>query len=199
MILQVARAKREVQALYADLGFVTTSTRTAWTRPARRSTLQCDAPPELQPRASDEWESQWEFLRQLYPEGLLWPFPPEDDLFRPSGMSTVLGPGRVRHWLWREDGRILASLTAQARAVVPEWRLILGCAPEACNRLEAPLLAHALSQLSTDLPAAVEYPSGIAQADFESLEFRAGRSLTWMQRELAASGPAHAQPEGEPG
>jgi ribosomal protein S18 acetylase RimI-like enzyme len=199
MILQVARAKREVQALYADLGFVTTSTRTAWTRPARRPIPKSDNPPELQLRTSAEWEAQWEFLRQLHPEGLVWPFPPEDELFRPSGMSTVLGPGRVRHWLWREDGHIVGSLTAQARAVVPEWRLILGCAPEARGRLEAPLLAHALSQLSADLPAAVEYPSGIAEAVFESLEFRAGRSLTWMELGLAASGPARSQSEGEAG
>lgn len=188
LILQVAQAKREVQALYADLGFVTTSTRTLWTRPARLPSPGMQALPELTPRAPAEWEEQWAFLKQLHPEGLLWPFPVEDDLFRPSGMSAFLGAGRVRHWLWREQGAIVASLTAQARPAFQEWRLVLGCAPAMQGKLEAAILAHALAELPADLPASLEYTTGAVDAQLEALGFRAGRALTWMALELPTEG-----------
>jgi ribosomal protein S18 acetylase RimI-like enzyme len=189
LILQVAQSKREVQALYANLGFVTTSARTLWTRPAHRPAPPGKTPEGLQARLPSEWEEQWTFLRQLHPEGLIWPFPPEDDLFRPSGMSAFLGAGRVRHWLWRQDGEIVASLTAQARAALPEWRLILGCAPAMRGTLEAAMLVHALAELPSDLPASLEYLSGPADGALEALGFRAGRALTWMALEL----PTEAQ------
>jgi GNAT superfamily N-acetyltransferase len=185
LILQVAQSKHEVQALYADLGFVTTSARTLWTRPARFPAPEAAAPEGLQSRAPAEWELQWNFLRQLHPEGLIWPFPPEDDLFRPSATSPFLGPGRVRHWLWRQDGEIVASLTAQARAALQEWRLILGCAPAMRGKLEAAMLAHALAQIPSDLPMSLDYPSGPADAALEALRFRAGRALTWMALEFS--------------
>lgn len=184
VILQVAQAKREVQTLYADLGFVSTSARTLWTRAPHLPTPDDPAPPPLQARVPAEWEAQWSFLRQLYPEGWVWPFPPEDDLFRPSGMGALLGVDRVRHWLWREDGKIVASLTAQARPVLQEWRLVLGCAPAVRGQFEAPMLAHALAELPANLPLSLEYPTGPADADLQALGFRAGRALTWMALDL---------------
>jgi predicted N-acetyltransferase YhbS len=190
LILQVGQSKREVQALYANLGFVTTSARTLWTRPARLPAPPGVAQDGPQPRLPAEWEEQWTFLKLLHPEGLIWPFPPEDDLFRPTGMSAFLGAGRVRHWLWRQEGEIVASLTAQARAALQEWRLILGCAPAMRGKLEAAMLAHALAELPSDLPASLEYPSGPPDAALEALGFRAGRALTWMALELPAAAQA---------
>jgi predicted N-acetyltransferase YhbS len=190
LILQVGQSKREVQALYANLGFVTTSARTLWTRPARLPAPLGVAQDGPQPRLPAEWEEQWTFLKLLHPEGLIWPFPPEDDLFRPTGMSAFLGAGRVRHWLWRQEGEIVASLTAQARAALQEWRLILGCAPAMRGKLEAAMLAHALAELPSDLPASLEYPSGPPDAALEALGFRAGRALTWMALELPAAAQA---------
>ena len=184
LILQVAQSKREVQALYANLGFATTSERTHWSRPARLPAPQGELPDGPQPRPPTEWEAQWTFLRQLHPEGLIWPFPPEDDLFRSSGMSAFLSAGRVRHWLWRQDGEIVASLTAQARAAFQEWRLILGCVPARRGTLEPAMLAHALAELPSDLPLSLEYPTGTADVALEALGFRAGRALTWMALEL---------------
>jgi len=199
LILQVAQAKREVQRLYAALGFSTTSSRTLWTRAARLPAAQESPPAELQLRSPAEWEEQWAFLRRLYPEGLLWPFPPEDDLFRPSELGTFLGAGRVRHWLWRESGEIVASLTAQARAASQEWRLILGCAPAMRGKLEPAILAHALAQLPSDLPTTMEYPNGPADTELEALGFRRGRALTWMALELPAEQPdRNTAPAGSP-
>jgi ribosomal protein S18 acetylase RimI-like enzyme len=184
VILQVAQAKREVQALYASLGFVASTPRTAWTRQNHLPPPAMSFPSPLQARSSAAWEDQWSFMRRLYPEGLIWPFPPEEDLFRPSGMSAILGVDRVRHWLWIENGIILASLTAQARPAMREWRVILGCAESHRGRLETPMLTHVLPTLPGNTLTVLEYPQGPADVDLRSLGFRAGRTLTWMALDL---------------
>jgi ribosomal protein S18 acetylase RimI-like enzyme len=201
LILQVAHGKPGIQEMYASLGFQTDCVRTTWTRRNHVPLMSIDRPGSAVERPEELWQAQWRFMQALYPEGLIWPFPPEVDLFQPSMWAGGFG-GRVRHWVCLEGGELRASLTAQPRPALREWRLVLGCAPKDRGRLEAPLLHHALSSLPGSALVILDYPSGPADADLASLGFQPGRTLTWMSHALSETGrsaretPAESMPPG---
>jgi GNAT superfamily N-acetyltransferase len=182
ILLQADRDSPETQVLYASFGFRPLATRTTWIRRSGRfpSSTGSDM---ARPRRRDEWKQQWELARLIHPEGLIWPYPTTSTFFRPHGFVEVLGLGDVRHWVWAEKGQLIGSLSARRRLEKGSWRFILIVQPEARGRVEAGLLALALTELSTHGSIVLEYPAGVAEAPLESFGFHPERTLTWMALE----------------
>lgn len=184
VVLQVKAANAGAQALYASLGFRPLTTRTTWTRPAGAPRPAAPDSP-ARPRRPEEWRAQWALARRLHPEGLVWPYPLEEDLFRPSRLGAWLGLARAQHWVWAEAGALVASLTARLLWDRAGWRLALLVAPEGRGRVEADLLATALADLRPAYaPVTLEHPVGLAEDALRDLGFRAEHTLTWMGLDL---------------
>jgi hypothetical protein len=63
------------------------------------------------------------------------------------------------------------------------WRFLLVVQPEVRERIEAGLLALAMTELPTRGSILLEYPAGIAEATLASFGFHPERTLTWMKLE----------------
>jgi ribosomal protein S18 acetylase RimI-like enzyme len=182
ILLQVDRDHPETQVLYASFGFRPLATRTTWVRRGGRVPIATKTGPSRR-RKREEWKGQWELANRVHPEGLIWPYPTTSSFFRPRGFVEVRGLGGVRHWVWSEGGQLIGSLTARRRLEGGSWRFILIVEPEARGRVEAGLLALVLTELRTRGSIVLDYPTGAAEAQFESFGFQPERTLTWMALE----------------
>lgn len=196
VVLQVDRANHAARELYRSLGFRVTSTRTTWVRPRGLPRPRPIALTGLHPRAYPEWREQWELGRRLHPDGFWWPFPPDERLFRGSGVPAAVGMDWTRHWVWRPEAETLASLSAHAR-LMSGYRFLLMVDPAHKGAVEKAVLSRALADLPEGSGGMLEYAAGDAEPDLWELGFRPDRTLTWMALELA---PQHElQPGDKPG
>jgi hypothetical protein len=183
LLLQVKRDNDTAIHLYEKMGFRRLCTRTAWVRrrfapsPTPRSGLP------IRGRKPEEWRDQLELARRLHPEGLEWPYPVQAGQFRPRPFERFFGMGK-QHWLWVEDGDLLASLSINSGLAGPRRRFILIADPRARGRVEGPMIGHALRDLSWEGGVVLDYPAGAAIEAFSDLGFEALRTLTWMGRQL---------------
>ncbi len=186
IVLQVGSDNQAAQVLYAMLGFRPLCTRTTWTRrPARARPGRSGGPPARR-RRPEEWLEQWRLAQQVYPEGLVWPYPLDAGAFRP-GISAAMGMDGSRHWVWpAEGGPIQGCLSAQPRPGVAGWRVVLIVAPEAVGQAEPALLDAALETVPRGAGLTLEYPAGVAEAALGEMGFRPERALTWMALDLKA-------------
>lgn len=185
LLLQVDVDSHGAQDLYTSTGFKPIATRTTWIGRGDRLRFGEMETGLTRRRARDEWEEQWLLVRRVHPEGIVWPYPPAKSLFQPRGLTDVVGLGPGRHWVWSEQGSLLASLTARWGSDLGAWRLYMVVTPEARERVERSILAFAL----TDLPIRgdriiLEYPYGVAGSQLRELGFYARRNLTWMMHEF---------------
>jgi hypothetical protein len=124
---------------------------------------------------------QWAMAQRLHPEGLIWPLPLRRDLFLPGRAARDVPWESPRHWIWEEDGKVLASLTARRAWERAGWRLVLMVEPQARSKAERPLLATSLTSLHADqMTLLLEYPSGLAETELRDLGFAVHNSLNWM-------------------
>jgi len=185
ILLQVKRDNRVAQVLYAAYGFRPLSTRTTWVR-RKYQALPVTAEYGLaRRRKRGEWHEQWELARRVYPEGLIWPFPVAASLFHPHSLTGAFGLHNMRHWVWSEGGKLLASLVARRGIERGSWRLILVVEPQARGRVEVGLLARALDDLTPSNHVVLDYPAGLAVVELRELGFQPERTLTWMAFDMS--------------
>ena len=179
--LQVDKDNQQAQVLYASLGFRPVTTRTTWHGGLCLCMPDTPALTLARPREMGEWRQQLALADEVHPEGLLWPFPSNQGMFRESRLSRWFGLSSTRHWVWKEDGRLLGSLSARHQMEEWRWNLVLVVQPEARGRIEGPLLAAAAQDLGAQGARIVfDYPSGPADALLTAWGYKAKRTLTWM-------------------
>ena len=184
VVLQVDRANQSARELYRSLGFRVTSTRTTWVRPRGLPRPRPIALTGLRPRAFAEWREEWDLGRRLHPDGFWWPFPPDERLFRGSGVPAAVGMDWTRHWVWKPEAEMQASLSAHAR-LMSGYRFLLLVDPAHRGTVEKAVLSRALADLPEGSGGMLEYAAGDAEPDLWELGFRPDRTLTWMVLELA--------------
>jgi GNAT superfamily N-acetyltransferase len=184
LLLQVEPENFPAVHLYSDLGFQSLTTRRLWTlRPLPR-------PPdprserETRPRLPTEWGLQWALAQRLHPEGLLWPHPLQDGLFRRNAGFGRIGPGSAGHWAWPAEGRPQGWVTARRTGDVGDWRLVLLVEPDGRGKGEGPLLRRAVAELEGRARRiVVELPAGTGEEELTALGFIAERTLSWMAKD----------------
>ena len=197
VVLQVDRSNKAARTLYQSLGFRVTSTRTNWLRPRGLPRPHRIALDGLRPRVYPEWRGQWDLGRRVLSDGFWWPFPPDERVYRGSGVPPAIRLDWTRHWVWSPDNVLQASLSAHAR-LTSGFRFLLVVTPEHRGRVEKAMLARALSELPDGSGGTLEFPAGEAEPDLWELGFRPDRTLTWMA--LDQSGPGTAdEPSPAPG
>lgn len=189
VVLQVDRSNQGARQLYLSLGFRVTSTRTNWIRPRGLPRPRSIALEGMRPRGYPEWREQWELGRRVLPDGFWWPFLPDERLFRGSSVSAAIGMDWTRHWLWKPQEVLQASISAYAR-LTSGFRFLLIVAPEHRGRVEKAMLARALRELPEGSGGTLEYAAGETEPELWELGFRPDRSLTWMALDLQKHGPS---------
>lgn len=187
IVLQVDHENHGAQRLYHQLRFEVLTTRTSWSRGGGVNPPTLAGPRAVAERRDSEWVQQWKLAQRLFPEGIAWPYPLNEEWFRPSGWLSALGWKRREHGVIRDErGRVEASGTARFSRQVRGWRLALLVPESSRGELEGPLLRWLIGRTSASgLSVSLSYPTGPADAVIEELNFRARRTLTWMGLSLA--------------
>jgi GNAT superfamily N-acetyltransferase len=190
--LQVHQHNTGAFTMYRELGFDTVTTRTTWERVSVLEPPNVLLPGiELRPARRNEWEADFELVRQLRPAGFSWLHPLRRADWRPSIARTIsqfLIGARDEHWLAIESatGQIVGAyyietglgVTDQLNFLVhPSWQ----------GRLERPLLSAALRRLGRRPWASrLDHPAGDepAEAALKEYGFRSTQTLIWMQRDF---------------
>ncbi len=185
IILQADRDAPGVERMYANRGFQSLSTRTQWTRRTVRTNHNFQFADQVRLRAQVEWRDEWDMARRYHPEGIIWPFPPQIGLFQPTGWAQKTGRQRGWNWVWEQDGRKLAFLSAKWNFERGHWRLIMITEPEAYGMVEDGLLTACLAELQrVGGPCMLEYPADVAEEVLKVKGFAPARTLTWMGMRL---------------
>ena len=179
IILQADRKSEGVEAMYVKEGFQPYSTRTRWYCRSVRNKGGGPGSEFVRPREYEEWVDQWELARKNQPEGIIWPYPPEMSLFRPSTRSRWLSTDQRRHWVWDENGEKTGFLSAKWNLEQRHWYLLLTVDPRAHGRVEDGLLNACLAGLGSGA-CLLEYPSDTATSVIHKYGFVPQRTLTWM-------------------
>ncbi len=195
VLLQVDDDNAGALALYAQLGFASVTTMTAWTRPARTSA----PPPVVSPfdirlRGRGEWADQFALAQRVRPAGLAWSHPLRPENFHLSAWGQVdrfLSGATDEHWVAENPQARAALRLAGSLTLHTGWseaaRLTLLVHPDCAGQLERPLLARALRRLSAGpWSVRLEHPAHDepAEAALKEFGFAPGRTLRWMQLEI---------------
>lgn len=185
VLLQVDSENKSAQVLYAAEGFRPLTTRSTWRRSPESSYPLGTDSGTIRRRRTGEWRAQIKLAQLIHPEGLIWPHPTQATLFQPTLIGEILGWDRDAHWVWEENGSVLASLSVKQGSHPRSYRLILLVRPERRGEMEAVLLGRALQEMPLNLVSFVcDYPAGQSESAFEGYGFRKERTLTWMQIRL---------------
>jgi len=185
LLLQTESDNRGVQELYTQLGFETIARRTTWVGKFERSRFRSMTTGRARARFREEWQEQVALARRIYPEGLIWPYPPGSSVYRSMGLMDSMLMGGERHWVVCEEDVLVGSLSLRWGPEIDAWRMLLVVDPKAHDHVERELLVCGLG----DLPLRkarieLEYPTGIAEDQLRDLGFEEKRRLTWMKMEM---------------
>jgi len=185
LLLQTESDNPGVQELYAALGFETIATRTTWVGKFERRKYHSMPKGRASVGSRDEWREQAALARRVHPEGLMWPYPPESGIYRSVGLMDSLLIGGRQHWVVRENGALVGSLSLRWSPEIDAWRMLLVVDPKFHEQVERDLLVCGLGDLPTrKARIELEYPSGIAEDQLRDFGFEQRRRLTWMKRDL---------------
>lgn len=185
LILQVDHDNQDALNLYHALGFTVLTARTTYMGKVDRARYRDLNWGVARRRRREEWKEQWVLARRVHPEGMVWPYPPNASFFRAQRLIGSLRYAGGMHWVWREDDRIIGSVTAYPNVERGGWRLFMITAETGRDRIEARLLGCCISQLpAMNANLVLEYLDGVADAQIRDLGFSPVRNLTWMTLEL---------------
>lgn len=182
LVLQVKWENAAAIHLYDKMGFRKLCTRTTWLRRRHTPIPVPTSDGSVRRRRPEEWRDQLDLAWRLHPEGLEWPYPLRAGQFQPGPFESLLGLDR-RHWVWVEEGELLASLSIESGWGGSRRRFVLVTDPRVRGRAETPLLVHALHDFP-DSGVVIDYPAGEAGEGLSELGFEPMRTLTWMGRGL---------------
>ncbi len=174
--------------LYSNLGFVERARRTTWQSLGDSTVLQLKTDIRITNRHSYWWPIQQKWLSRLYPNLLAWHRDWGFQALRP-GLSNWLYlffvSINVRQWAAVKSNRLEAVLSW-----IPSWRaeslyaaVGSGSDPEALTVL----LLHARHVLSHHRYLSLEFPASDFDQAIQKADFRALRTLIWMEAGKATS------------
>ena len=185
IILQVDSDNHAGLCLYESLGFRVLSARRTWWGRVDGFVLPASHDERVRRREPQTWREQWALAKRIFPEGLIWPYPTSSAFFRPSALEQLAIGDMNRHWVWRDQGLLLGSLSIRRGSAPGIWRLILIVDPRAHGQAEAPLLARGLREGPAQRGECVlDYPSGLAEDTLRKMGWTPRRDLIWMGFDL---------------
>jgi len=185
--LQVREDNPLAHGLYLSMGFSERAARTTWVKETKYA--QGETIADLQvgfnhhSRKDHDWPMQKSWLRNNYPDEIIWNLPFREDIFLPGiwhGLNRLLNGDWVNHQVLYEDGAIRGFITWQP---THHYYDLLWPAPDPAGgdpEMKA-LLQLARYGLGTRKPIAINYPAGKSDLVFLDCGFTHQATLIWME------------------
>lgn len=183
--LQVREDNQAAVSLYESTGFTERARRTTWI--AQPGKLEGEAPfgTRIVPQKSRHWKRQRQWLRQNYPDELLWYWPLRPSVFRPgiwSMIANFLTETRIRHWGVEQEGQLLGILSWKTTISYAD-QLWLAASTTNEDIVLKTLLPYICWQERSQRPLSMDLPVGRAADTLHAAGFRASHTLIWMEIE----------------
>lgn len=192
--LQVDDDNHGAAQLYHDLGFITLTTHTSWSRPSHALPTVPDAPPAgLRLRTATEWSAEMALAQQAHPHGFTWNHPLQtSDFVRDWRLQVgdLMNGRNFEHWVIAENQELVGGLIVQRNQPDGD-RLIVMVHPARRGHLEKTLFLHGLRRLGDrPWPTRMEHPTGdaLTTALLQEHGFTPRRTLRWLRYTINHAG-----------
>lgn len=184
--LQVRDNNPAAVQLYESVGFIERACRTTWTLLPGKLQGEVISGVRITSQKSGHWKPQREWLRQNYPDPLLWYWPVSVPAFRPGiwGMlARFVTETHLRQWAVERQGQLLGTMSWRATSTYAD-QLWLAAPPEHEDLVLKTLLPHLRWRERDQRPLSIDYPVGRAANTLLETGFRANHTLIWMEINL---------------
>lgn len=181
--LQVDETNTAAVSLYEDMGFVERVRRTSWRMQPDAISIEPTSKAMIRTRRTSDWRQQKNWLEANYPADVRWQLPLDLGLLQPGLLGALqrsLSDRRSEQWAAELNGKLIGVLTWQSSSLEADRLWLAAPAGSEADAI-APLVAHALKQLSSQRKLALNYPAGRAGEGLEQAGFSAARTLIWME------------------
>ena len=182
--LQVRDNNIPAVRLYESIGFTEKAHRTTWTLSPGNMKGEIPSGSRIVQHRSRHWKSQRKWLRQNYPDELLWYWPFSLNVFRPGivGMLTCLfHETRVRQWGVEQGGQLRGILSWKTTNAYAD-QLWLAAPPEYEEIVLQTLLPYIHWRERTQRPLTIDFPVGRAVNCLSQAGFIPNYNLIWMEK-----------------
>ena len=173
--------------LYKKFGFVERVSRTTWHSIPNAQAVEPSPDISISSRQKRDWNKQLSWLERIYPEEVRWHLAIKLSFLKPGliGLfNRMFADKRIKQWSTFKQGALIGTLSWQSSFSQADW-LWLASSAQHHERAIQSLLPFAQRSLSSHRTLAVNYPAGKAVQTFESVGFRAHKTLVWMHASLA--------------
>jgi len=185
--LQVRDDNPTAHGLYLSMGFSERTCRTTWVKNSGVKKDEYESKPANhfghQNRRDRDWPLQKTWLKEVYPEDIIWNLPFREDLFLPGiwhGFNRLLNGEWVNHQALVSDGQIRGFITWQPTHHY--YDLIWPAPnPDIYDAEMTSLLNLAHQGMGTKKPVAINYPAGKSDPVFQDCGFDCQATLIWME------------------
>jgi len=184
--LQVNEENPGAIQLYKDFGFKERIRRTTWHSSPQAPSVKLPSSIAVGPRRSEDWQTQRQWLEQMYPKEVRWHLTIHMGLLKPGflgAISRIFSERNVRQWSATQKGDLIGTVSWQSSYSQAD-RLWLAAPPQQQELAILSLLPHAQKSLTRQRLLALNYPAGVAASAFESVGFRSHQTLLWMHASL---------------
>lgn len=168
--------------LYKKFGFVEQVSRTTWHSIPNAQAVEPSANISISSRRKTDWDQQLSWLERIYPEEVRWHLAIKLSFLKPGLVgffNRVFADKRIKQWSAYKLGALIGTLSWQSSFSQADWLWLASSSQHQEMAIQS-LLPHARKSLSSHRTLAVNYPAGEAVEAFESVGFRAHKTLVWM-------------------
>jgi ribosomal protein S18 acetylase RimI-like enzyme len=182
--LQVRDTNLPAIRLYESIGFIERARRTTWTLLPGK--MKGDAPSgtRIVQHKVEHWKSQRKWLRQNYPDELLWYWPINANVFRPGiwgALVRFVYETQLRQWGVEQDGRLLGILSWRMSNMYADQLWLMAPAENEDVVLKT-LLPYIHWRERAQRPLRIDLPIGRAVSALQETGFRMDQTLIWMEK-----------------
>ncbi len=185
--LQANAANPIAIVLYEKFGFVDRARRTTWHSQPTLQAFEPSPDSSISSRRKKDWGQQLSWLERIYPKEIRWHLAIKLSYLKPGLIgffNRVFADKRIKQWSAYQQGTLTGTLSWQSSFSQAD-RLWLATSARYQEIAIQTLLPHARRSLSPHRTLAVNYPAGEAVQAFESVGFRAHKTLVWMHISLS--------------
>lgn len=197
--LHVREENSAARDLYRSLGFVERASRTTWhsepesgdRNSAQRGIMpieRSDIAVSVLARRARDWAVQRIWLKRLYPPAIAWQLPLRIPALQPGVWGFIyrlFNDLHLQQWSAWRDGRLIGVAAWQASPGYTD-HLWLALDPDGDETAVSPLLSHVRRRTSPRRTLSLDYPSGKAVHEIQSVGFSAHQTLILMELDLTS-------------
>jgi GNAT superfamily N-acetyltransferase len=182
--LQVRDNNEPAVRLYESLGFNQRTRRTTWTLLPENLHVQAPSSTRIVQHKRRHWKKQRGWLRQNYPDEILWYWPINPNAFRPGLIGMFLRlifETQIRQWGVKQGDRLRGVLSWKTTRTYAD-QLWLAASLGSEDIMLRTLLPHIEWRERAHRPLSIDLPVGRAAHTLQTIGFQPNHTLIWMRK-----------------